>query len=266
VLRIHNQVPRLRSVPGPLVRRGELTVERDPRRPSGRLLRQGGMDCSYIDLADPSYLEFDYLRWSRIVIRSARARRVVHVGGGACALARALAAQDPDGRQEVCEVNSEVLELARSHMGLRRRPGLRVRQRDGREFVTEQTPRSWDAVVVDAFVGATVPPRLITAEAMSEAARIAPLVLVNVVDDRAARLIQRVASALHHVFPQAWMLGGRAGNTLVVGDALDLNLQLIASRLAADPSPGALTDPVETARRVAGRPPYRDNEVSDAST
>ena len=60
------------------------------------------MEASYVDLADPSHLEFDYMRWMRIVLRAARARRVLHVGGGGCALARALAAEDPGGRQEVC--------------------------------------------------------------------------------------------------------------------------------------------------------------------
>ncbi|MGZ6617984.1 MAG: spermidine synthase, partial [Solirubrobacteraceae bacterium] len=71
-----------------LARRGELIVEVDPWRPSGRLLRQAGMDGSYIDLADITHLEFDYMRWLRIVLRVAGARRVLHIGGGACALAR----------------------------------------------------------------------------------------------------------------------------------------------------------------------------------
>src|SRR5947209_8731213 len=140
-------------------RDGDLVAERDPLRPSGRLLRQGGMEASYIDLADPRHLEFDYLRWARIVLRAARARTVLHIGGGGCALARALAAEDPGGRQEVCEVDGRVLELARLHLGLRRAPGLHVRQADGREFVARQRERSWDAVVIDAFVGATVPRR-----------------------------------------------------------------------------------------------------------
>src|SRR5664279_5488669 len=86
------------------------------------------MDASYIDLADPSHLEFDYMRWMRILLRSVRARRVLHVGGGACALARALAAEDPSGRQEVCEVDADVLALSRAHLGLRRTRGLRVRR------------------------------------------------------------------------------------------------------------------------------------------
>ncbi|HEY1568550.1 MAG TPA: hypothetical protein VGF68_16100, partial [Solirubrobacteraceae bacterium] len=91
------------------VARGDLIAERDPRRPSGWLLRQREMDASYVDLADPLHLEFDYLRWIRVVLRAAHARRVLHVGGGACALPRALAAEDPGGRQEVCEVDADVL-------------------------------------------------------------------------------------------------------------------------------------------------------------
>ena len=123
------------------------------------------MEASYADLADPTHLEFDYLRWIRIVLDTAGARRVLHIGGGACALARALAAQDPGSRQEVCEADADVLELARAHMGLRRVPGLRVHHAEGRAFLTGRPAARWDAVVIDAFAGATVPRRLITAQA-----------------------------------------------------------------------------------------------------
>src|SRR6185437_7690638 len=98
---------------------GELIAEIDPQRPSGRILRHAGMDASYIDLADEKHLEFDYMRWLRIIIRAIGAQRVLHIGGGACALARALAAEAPDSRQEVCEIDADVLELERQHLGLR---------------------------------------------------------------------------------------------------------------------------------------------------
>ena len=51
---------------------------RDRERPSGRLLRQGGMDASYVDLADPRAPEFDYLRRMRDLVEAVRAR------GGSC--------------------------------------------------------------------------------------------------------------------------------------------------------------------------------------
>lgn len=231
---------RARSKPNVIARHGELIAERDPLRPSGRLLRQGDMDASYIDLGDQSHLEFDYMRWMRIVLRVARARRVLHVGGGACALARALAAEDPDGRQEVCEVDPDVLAFARRHFGLRRTPGLRVRCSEGRAALARQPDASWDAVVIDAFVGAAVPRPLTSPEALADVARVAPLALLNILDDRSARAVDAVGAAFATAYPRVWTLGGRAGNTIVAGSAAELDLDRIAARVAADVSPARL--------------------------
>jgi hypothetical protein len=221
---------------------GELIAEVDSRRPSGRLLRQAGMEASYVDLADATHLEFDYMRWLRIVLKVAKARRVLHVGGGACALARALAAEDPGGRQEVCEVDADVLALAREHLGLRRAPGLRVRHVEGRAHIAAQADGSWDAIVIDAFVGARVPAGLIAPDALLDAARVAPLTLINVVDDRSAVEVEVVASALSVAYPKVWTVGHRPGNTIVAGCTAPAqpDLELIAARAAADRSPAQL--------------------------
>jgi hypothetical protein len=252
---------RTRAKPTMLARRGDLIVERDRGRPSGRLLLQAGMEASYVDLADPAHLEFDYMRWMRIVLRAAHARRVIHVGGGACALARALAAEDPDGRQEVCEVDPEVLAVAREQLGLRRARGLRVRVAEGRSFVASQPAAAWDAVAIDAFVGTTVPRRLITVQALSDVARVAPLALVNVLDDRSAHEVHLVAAALSAAYPLVWALGGRTGNTIVVGAARRLDLDRVAAQAAGDPSPARLTTPSAMASPLAGTPALRDADV-----
>ncbi len=257
-------VPRVRSLPITIAVHGELIAERDPLRPSGRLLRQAGMDASYVDLADPAHLEFDYMRWMRIVLRVARARRVLHIGGGACALARALAAEDPRSRQEVCELDPAVLAFAREHFGLRRAPGLRVRCAEGRAFLARQPDESWDAVAIDAFVAAAVPGRLITAEAAGEFARVAPLALINVLDDRAARQVRAIAAAFGTAYGEVWTLGGRAGNTIVAGSATAIDLERIAALAAADSSPARLTPPSEMARLAAGAVPSRDHGVEGA--
>jgi len=257
-------VPRLRAVPAIVARRGELVVERDPRRPSGRLLRQRDMDASYIDLGNPSHLEFDYMRWIRIVLRTARARRILHVGGGACALPRALAAEDPVGRQEVCEVDGDVLALAREHFGLRRQPGLRVREAEGRAFVAGQRDAGWDAVVIDAFIGAAVPRQLITAEGLGQVARVAPLALVNVVDNRAARALRSVAAGLATAYPRVWALEGRAGNAVVAASVAELDLDRVRAETAADASPARLIGPEAMALRIAGTSALRDGEADPA--
>lgn len=251
---------RLRVLDPVIARDGDLVVERDRHRPTGRLLRQGEMDSSYVDLADARHLEFDYMRWLRIVLRAARARRVVHIGGAACALPRALAAEWPDGRQEVCELDSGVLELARAHMGLRRAPGLRVRHVEGRAWLTRQPDLSFDAVVVDAFLGARIPRRLATAEAFGEAARVAPMTLVNVVDDRSQQEVRAVLAALGTAYGSTWTLGMRAGNTICVGTRDVPALDRIAAAVAQDPSPATLRDLAQTARLRSGASVRRDHD------
>jgi hypothetical protein len=244
---------------------GDLVVERDPQRPSGRLLLQGRMEASYVDLADPAHLEFDYLRWIRIVLRVAGARRVLHIGGGACALARALASEDPGGRQEVCEADAEVLALAREHLGLRRAPGLRVRHAEGRAFLREHPDARWDAVVIDAYEGALVPRPLVTAEALQAVARAAPLALINVVDNRAARDVGLVAAGLAGAYATVWTLGARSGNTIVVGDARRLDRALVSARTVADPSPARVTSPATLHTRLSGVTALRDADLQPSS-
>jgi hypothetical protein len=254
-----------RSQPDLVATAGDLVVERDPRRPSGRLLLQGQMEASYVDLADPAYLDFDYLRWIRIVLRVACARRVLHVGGAACALARALAAEDPGGRQEVCESDAHVLEVARVHLGLRRTPGLRVRHAEGRAFIADHPDRRWDAVVIDAFDGACVPRGLITAEAFAAVARATGLALVNVVDNRSARDVRLIAAGMRTAFASVWTLGARSGNTVVAGTAVPLNLAVVSARGAADPSPARVTSPAALETQLHGIAPLRDEDLRPGS-
>lgn len=251
-----------RRAPDPVIARvGDLVVERDPSRPSGRLLRQDDMDASYVDLADPRHLEFDYLRWARIVLETAGARRVLHVGGAGCALPRALAAADPEGRHEVVEIDPAVLDLARAHLGLRRAPGLRVRVGDGRARIAARADADADAIVLDAFVGARVPRHLVTAEALGDAARVAPLTVINIVDTRRLEDTRAIAAGLRTAYPVVAALGARGlrgGNVVLIGAAAAPAWDRIAARAAADPSPARLTAPADLERLVAGTAPLRD--------
>src|ERR671932_1235780 len=97
---------RRRSGPEILAAAGDLVVQRDAGRAASRLLRHGDMDASYVDLADPRHLEFDYLRRMRDLVEAVRARRIVHVGGGAGALARALAVSHRERPQDVVAIHS----------------------------------------------------------------------------------------------------------------------------------------------------------------
>ena len=259
---------RRRSGPEVLAAAGDLVVQRDAARASGRLLRLGDMDASYVDLADPRHLEFDYLRRMRDLVEALRARRVIHVGGGAGALARALAVSDRERRQDVVEVDPDVLAFAREHLGLRRAPGLRVRQVDGRAFLAGRRDGSADAILVDAFVGARVPRHLVTAEALADAARVvAPggALAVNVVDAPPLSDARAIAAGLLDVFAVVCALaagpvlrGRRAGNVVLVAAHGPLPLERLRSRASADPSPAALLAPGDALAFAGGTPPWRD--------
>ncbi len=259
---------RRRSGPEVLAAAGDLVVQRDAARASGRLLRLGDMDASYVDLADPRHLEFDYLRRMRDLVEALRARRVIHVGGGAGALARALAVSDRERRQDVVEVDPDVLAFAREHLGLRRAPGLRVRQVDGRAFLAGRRDGSADAILVDAFVGARVPRHLVTAEALADAARVvAPggALAVNVVDAPPLNDARAIAAGLLDAFAVVAALaagpvlrGRRAGNVVLVAAHGPLPLERLRSRASADPSPAALLAPGDALAFAGGTPPWRD--------
>jgi spermidine synthase len=259
---------RRRSRPEVLAVAGDLAVQRDAGRASGRLLRHGDMDASYVDLADPRHLEFDYLRRMRDLVEALRARRVVHVGGGACALARALVAGDRTRRQDVVEVDADVLALAREHLGLRRAPGLRVRHGDGRAFLAGRRDGSADAILVDAFVGARVPRHLVTAEALADAARVlAPggALAINVVDAPPMPAARAIAAGLLEAFAVVAGLaagpvlrGRRAGNVVLVAAHGPLPLERLRARASADPSPAELLAPGEAHAFTGGVPPWRD--------
>jgi hypothetical protein len=236
---------------------GELIVERDPERSSGRLLRQDDMQASYIDLADARYLGFDYLRWTRLALRAFAARRVLHLGGAACALARALLAEDHRSRHEVVEVDPRVFDIAREHLGLRRQPGLKLRVGDGRAAVAARADDSAEAIVIDAFIGARVPRHLVTAETFAECARVAPLTLVNVVDTAGLPDARSIAAGLAEVYAGVAAVSSgnrRGGNIVVLGFASVPQSGRLESMLAADTSPARLLG----ARDLAGAYAWRD--------
>ena len=262
--RTRRQMSRTRSLI--IASEGDLEVHRDPQRVSGRLLRQDGMDASYIDLADAGHLEFDYLRWSRVVLRAFGATRVLHLGGGACALARALLAEDCESRHEVVEVDARVFEIARAHMGLRRQPGLKLRVGDGRAVLEAQRLRASvgqrrDAIVIDAFVAALVPRHLVTREALGACAEVAPLTVVNVVDTAGLPDTRRIAAGLAEAYTLVGALAGShraAGNIVLFASSAEPPHVRIERQAAADRTPARLLAPSQ----LAGAGMWRDPATS----
>ena len=142
-----------------------------------------------MDLDDPADLGFEYLEVMRTLLDSHRPppERIdaLHLGGAACTLPRALAADRPRSRQVVAEVDGALVELVRSVLALGAVPGLRLRIADGVAALAATRDASVDLVVRDAFTGAVVPPTMTTTGFTTDVARaLRPdgLYLANVAD------------------------------------------------------------------------------------
>jgi hypothetical protein len=92
---------------------------------------------------------------------------------------------------------------------------------------------------------------------------VAPLALINVLDNRAARDVRTVGAGLAAAYPRVWALGGRAGNTILAGAVAKLDLGRIAAQVAADPSPARLTAPDAMAPLLGGTPALRDEDIRE---
>ena len=81
---------------------GVADIEPDPNRTGAWILRIDGIAQSYVDLVDPRFLEFRYMRRIAAVLDTAapggRPLRVLHLGGGAYSLPRYVAASRPGSR------------------------------------------------------------------------------------------------------------------------------------------------------------------------
>ena len=101
-------------------------VQADPARPTGRVLVLDTLWHSYVDLADPHYLEFAYVRAMGAALDAAappgRPLDALFLGGGGFTLPRFLAASRPGSSSLVHEIDPDVVALDRRRLGLRTGP------------------------------------------------------------------------------------------------------------------------------------------------
>jgi len=142
----------------------------------GRTLVLDGLRHSYVDLEDPTRLEFDYVRGlaatTQAVWPGDEPLVAHHLGGGGLTLPRWLAAERPGTTSTVSEIDPGVVALDRERLGLETGPDLQVRVEDARVGLREVPDDSQDLVVGDAFGGISVPWHLTTREMVAEIDRV----------------------------------------------------------------------------------------------
>jgi len=158
------------------VRLGTAELVPDLDRTDAWLLFIDGVPQSGVDLADPAYLEFEYVRRighvADLAFPPGEPLRVLHLGGGALTLPRYLQHTRPGSRQLVAELDDVLTGLVREHLPLPAGHRIRVRAADARAVAESVRPASYDLVIADVFAGAVTPAHLTTAEFAAATARV----------------------------------------------------------------------------------------------
>lgn len=229
------------TAPSPCLRESAyycIAITPDASSPNGRTLVLDRVRHAYVDLGDPSVLEFRYIRW--IVDASAGlidARGgdvdVLYVGGGGFSLPRYFEHAYPASRHTVLELDPVVLATARAELGFEPTERTSVIVGDARLSVGRLPSDTYHLAIGDAFGGLSVPWHLTTWEFLAEIDRLLRpdgLYLMNVIDGDELRFARAEAATLRSLFRHvAVIAGGRVPGGLAGG-----NLVLVASHEPID--------------------------------
>ncbi len=250
-------------------------LEESRSRPGSWTLYVDGTPQSHVDLEQPEWLGFEYVRRIGHAIDLVRPEReaitALHLGGGAFTLPRYVIATRPGSRQQVVELESDLVDLVRTNLPLPRGAQVRVRHGDARE-VLAKLPAGLDGAVdlavVDIFSGARTPAHVTSTEFHALVSpRLAPggIVAVNVADGAGLAFARSQAATLGRVYEHvaiaadtSMLKGRRFGNVVMYASHDPLPFESMPRRLASDPAPAKLVEGDELVRFVAGAPVVTD--------
>ncbi|SOD62908.1 hypothetical protein SAMN06297387_10871 [Streptomyces zhaozhouensis] len=259
----------------PEVRPVDLGIARllpDVDRPAAWLLTVDDAPQSYVDLEEPTHLEFEYLRRLGHVVDAAAPAgaplRVLHLGGGALTLPRYVAATRPGSAQRAVEGDARLAALVAERLPLPPDSGIALTVADARDAVEAAPPGAVDLLVADVFGGSRVPARVTTldyAAAAARALRPGGLYAANLADAAPFGFLCSQLATLGVRFAELCLLaepavlrGRRFGNVVVVASDAPLPLAALARGAAADPFPARLVADGELTRLVGDARPVEE--------
>jgi spermidine synthase len=211
-----------------------ISVETDPVNDAGRVLVLDDLRHSYVDLDDPTHLEFWYVRRIADAIDALAPDGpidVVAVGAGAMTVPRWVRTTRPGSDQIVLELDGDLIDLVDDQLPVEPGriaddlAGLDVVVGDGRRSMRSLADDSVDVVVGDAFGSRAVPWHLATREFMDEIARVlrpGGIYVANVIDGPGESFLRAEAATMREAMPHVAvirgpvLLEGFVGNSVIV--------------------------------------------------
>ena len=245
----------------------------DADRPRSWTLVVNGTPQSHVDLDDPAYLDFEYVRRlghvTDLAAPAGRPLRVLHLGGGGLTLARYVAATRPRSSQQVVEIDAALIDVVRRRLPLEHGARVRIRTGDAREVLSRAPADTFDLVICDVYAGGRTPAHLTSAEFVAAAARVlrpAGLFAANVADGAPLAFARAQAATLRSVLPEVCLIadpgvlrGRRFGNLILVGGRVEPPVAALTRLAAGDPFPGRVLYGLELTKFIAGATPVTDD-------
>lgn len=232
-----------------------------------------GTPQSHVNLEDPTQLFFEYVQRIGHVIDELPEGPItaVHLGAGAFTLPRYVDATRPGSRQQVIELESDLVELVRESLPLPKGASIRVRHGDARA-VLEKLPAGLrgavDLVIVDVFSGSRTPAHVTSMEFhQSVAGLLKPdgVVTVNIADGPGLAFARGQAATLSTVYTDVAVLAEaqvlksrRFGNVVLAASPSPLPLEWMPRLLAGGPHPAKVLTGRELKDWIAGAPIVTD--------
>lgn len=246
----------------------------DDEHPGGTMLVMDDVRQSYVDINDPSYLDFEYVQYFASVLATLPdgPLAVTHIGGGGLTMPRYLQVSRPGSSQIVLEPDEELTALVRERLPLPRNHRIRIRPVDGRAGIAQLAEASADLVILDAYADGRVPAELTTVEFFAEVSRVLKadgVLLANLVDDPGLAYIRRVLAGLRLVFGEVLLVGAsdvlkgrRFGNVVLAASARPFDVDELRRQIARQPFPAGVRDGGQLAAKYGTGRPWTDADSS----
>lgn len=242
-------------------------------------LTVNGTPQSHVNLDDPTQLFFEYVqRMGHVIDRIGEPGEPItalHLGAGALTLPRYIEATRPGSRQQVIELESELVEFVRAELPWSKRASIRIRHGDAREVLgrlPEGLVGTVDLIVVDVFSGARTPAHVTSVEFYTQAVALLSargILVANVADGPGLAFARGQAATVSAVLPEVAILaetqilkGRRFGNLVLVGSKTELPFDWMPRVLAGGPHPAKVVAGAELNEFIGGTPVVTDSTAT----